>query len=166
MSQRDTIEDVLQHAVFMGTISEATFERLTVELENLRGAASLRLAPVPELLFYDCHDPTKWPSEREAPKDQASRELDEMLDHVRTLPKLSPDANVFAINMIRTAAERRGRFNDERSRAQIAAYLAHRMPACEERNEAARKRWGAHQRDAWQLHHLGAARARSTKEPL
>jgi hypothetical protein len=147
---RDTIEDVLAYACAVDAISESTFDRLAAELNALRAAASPLAGPrlreivaerhfqtpvVPELLFYDCHDPTKWPA----------------FGSFR--PLIHEGAPGDAL-----------RFNDERSRAQIAAYLAHRMPACEERNEAARKRWGDHQRDAWQLHHLGAARVRSIKE--
>jgi hypothetical protein len=44
------------------------------------------------------------------------------------------------------AAAIRGRFTDDRSRRQIAAYLARRALASDERNERALERWHRHLR--------------------
>jgi hypothetical protein len=54
-------------------------------------------------------------------------------------------------------AARRGRFDDEHSREQVAAYLTRRSLASDERNERALARWNDHLRIQWEIEHLGAS---------
>jgi hypothetical protein len=148
---RDTIEDVLAYACAVDAISEPMYDKLAAELADLRGAAALPVV-VPELAFYIPPG-----AERQRHQDVRNRELSAMLDFLATR-----GTGVLAVRHIPDVTRGAPRFSDERSRAQIAAYLAHRMPACEERNERARKRWGDHHRDAWQLTHLGTAHTKET----
>jgi len=55
-------------------------------------------------------------------------------------------------------ADMRGRFDDERSRKQITAYLAYRSRASDERNGQALARWNDNLRQQWELEHLNAGR--------
>lgn len=54
----------------------------------------------------------------------------------------------------RAGSNMRGRFDDNRSRKQISAYLAYRSRASDERNERALARWNTNLRQQWEIEHL------------
>jgi hypothetical protein len=56
------------------------------------------------------------------------------------------------------------RFNDPRSRAQVAVYQANRLLGADERNERNRARWNKQCRAQWELEHVGPARTRAQME--
>lgn len=55
-------------------------------------------------------------------------------------------------------------FSDPKSRAQIAQYIKHKAPACEDWNAINRSRWTNYLRSAWEISQLRTDAARGETE--
>lgn len=177
---RGTIEEALELLCIVGFMTEGHYSRLMDELKELRELADERRTVYvpPELRarmqdalnvnravmlgkLSDINDPFASTFERHrarflAEAGAVTQIVPEWAHRIRTV--LGPDGPEITLETL----ERPSQYTDERSRAQIAACLAHRIRAADDRNARNLARWHSGLKAAWELENIGTRRVRST----